>query len=77
MGEVVHLAAYRAEHVARLLEQRIQQLLGLLSGAPEVAAEIVRLRHEIWLADARDAEIKMRDAEIQARPTARVPRKHL
>lgn len=71
MGDVVSLAAYRAEHMARLLEQRIGQLLGRLSDAPEVATEIVRLRNEIWLIDSEDGDTR----KPLSHPPALIPRK--
>ncbi len=56
MGEVVLLSAYRARRspVRRqeYLESRITALLARLEDAPDVAAEILRLRNEVWLLEA-------------------------
>ncbi|MEI9901077.1 MAG: hypothetical protein WDN31_14105 [Hyphomicrobium sp.] len=62
MGDVIHIDVARLKRRLPLpgrsafLEERIAALLARLDESPEVAAEILRLRNEIWLTEARDTE---------------------
>ncbi len=66
MGDVVHIDLARLKRgmplpsQSDLLEQRIAALLARLDESPVVASEIIRLRNEIWLIDARDPEMTER-----------------
>jgi len=56
MGQVVSLEAFRAERTVLTLEQCINALLVLLPLMPDLEGEILRLRNEIWLIEARAGE---------------------
>jgi hypothetical protein len=61
MGEVVRINSARLKRrlpslgQIKVLERRIAALVAILDDCPEVAAEILRLRNEVWLAEARRA----------------------
>jgi hypothetical protein len=61
MGDVVHINSARLKRRLPLpdqiefLERRIDALVAVLDSSPEMAAEILRLRNEVWLAEARRA----------------------
>ncbi len=52
MGDVVQLNQARLQRQAASLEKRITTLLEQSDDAPEVTAEILRLRNEVWLVEA-------------------------
>ena len=61
MGNVVHINCARLQRRLPLpgqiefLERRIAALVAMLDASPDVATEILRLRNEVWLAEAREA----------------------
>ena len=58
MGDIIHINRARLKRQMPIpgqtafLEQRIAALLEQLDDGPEVTAEILRLRNEIWLVEA-------------------------
>jgi hypothetical protein len=55
MGEVVYLSAYRLERAVVSREERIAALVALLPLVPGLEADIMLLRHEIWLLETEPA----------------------
>ncbi len=63
MGEVVYLSAYRLERAVLSREERIAALVALLPLVPGLEADIMLLRHEIWLLETEPAASPARPAK--------------